>query len=98
MAAMEAENRLFRLGVRASYFNDAQLQLMMAAALKADDVLLVLSITARYEPILRAAEVANQYDAHTIAVTAPDSPLSRWQTKWCRLTSWSRRTSCRRPP
>ena len=77
MAAMEAENRLFRLGVRASYCNDAQLQLMMAAALKPDDVLIVLSITGRYEPILRAAEVANQYDAHTIAVTAPDSPLSR---------------------
>ena len=77
MAAMEAENRLFRLGVRASYCNDAQLQLMMAAALKPDDVLVVLSITGRYEPILRAAEIANQYDAHTIAVTAPDSPLSR---------------------
>ena len=30
MAAMEAENRLFRLGIRASYCNDAQLQLMMA--------------------------------------------------------------------
>lgn len=77
MVAMEAENRLFRLGVRASYCNDAQLQLMMAAALRPDDVLVVLSITGRYEPILRAAEVANQYDAHTIAVTAPDSPLSR---------------------
>lgn len=77
MAAMEAENRLFRLGVRASYCNDAQLQLMMAAALKADDVLLVLSITGRYEPILRAAEIASQYGADTIALTAPDSPLSR---------------------
>ena len=77
MAAMEAENRLFRLGIRASYCNDAQLQLMMAAALQPDDVLIVLSITGRYEPILRAAEVASQYDARTIAVTAPGSPLSR---------------------
>ncbi len=34
-------------------------------------------ITGRYEPILRAAEIADQYDARTIAVTAPDSPLSR---------------------
>ncbi len=77
MAAMEAENRLFRLGIRASFCNDSQLQLMMAAALRPDDVLVVLSITGRYEPILRAAEVANQFDARTIAVTAPDSPLSR---------------------
>jgi DNA-binding MurR/RpiR family transcriptional regulator len=77
MAAMEAENRLFRLGVRASYCNDSQLQLMMAAALRPDDVLIVLSITGRYEPILRAAEVANQYEGHTIAVTDPHSPLAR---------------------
>ena len=81
MAAMEAENRLFRLGIRASYCNDAQLQLMMAASLKPDDVLLVLSITGRYQPILRACEVAKHYDAHTIAVTAPDSPLSRAATQ-----------------
>ena len=77
MAAMEAENRLFRLGIRASYCNDAQLQSMMAAALKPDDVLALLSITGRYDPILQAAAIANQYDAHTIAVTAPGSPLSR---------------------
>ena len=76
MAAMEAQNRLFRLGIRASFCNDSQLQLMMAAAIKPDDLLIVLSITGRYEPILRAAEVANQYDAHTIAVTDPQSPLA----------------------
>jgi RpiR family carbohydrate utilization transcriptional regulator len=77
MAAMEAENRLFRLGIKASYCNDAQLQLMMAAALSHGDVLLVLSITGRYQPIVRATQVANQYEAHTIAVTAPDAPLAR---------------------
>ena len=77
MAAMETENRLFRLGLTASHCNDAQLQLMKAATLTPGDVLLVLSITGRYEPIIRAAEVAGQYGAGTIAVTAPDSPLSR---------------------
>ena len=77
MVAMEAENRLFRLGVHASHCNDSQLQLMMAATLKSGDVLLVLSITGRYEPIVHAAEIAGHYGAHTVAVTAPDSPLSR---------------------
>lgn len=77
MAAMEAENRLFRLGLHASSCNDSQLQLMMAATLSAGDALLVLSITGKYEPIIRAAEVGGQYGAHTIAITAPDSPLSR---------------------
>ena len=77
MAAIEAENRLFRLGLHASACNDSQLQLMMAATLKAGDVLLVLSITGKYEPIVRAAEVGRQYGAHTIAITSPGSPLSR---------------------
>ena len=77
MVAMETENRLFRLGLSATHCNDAQLQLMMAATLAADDVLIALSITGRYEPIIRATAVADQYGAHTIAVTAPDSPLSR---------------------
>ena len=77
MVAMESENRLFRLGVSASHCNDAQLQLMMAATLAPRDVLLSLSITGRYEPIIRATEVAAQYGAHTIALTAPGSPLSR---------------------
>ena len=77
MIAMECENRLFRLGLSATHCNDAQLQLMMAATLTAEDVLIALSITGRYEPIIRAAAVAGQYGAHTIAVTAPSSPLSR---------------------
>ena len=77
MVAMEAENRLFRLGLSATHCNDAQLQLMMAATLTAEDVLIALSMTGRYEPIIQATVVADQYGAHTIAVTAPDSPLSR---------------------
>ena len=77
MVAMETENRLFRLGLSATHCNDAQLQLMMAATLTAEDVLIALSITGRYEPIIQATVVADQYGAHTIAVTAPDSPLSR---------------------
>ena len=76
MAALEAENRLFRLGLHASSCNDSQLQLMMAATLNVGDVVLVLSITGKYEPIIQAAEVASQYGAHTIAITSPDSPLS----------------------
>ena len=77
MVAMETENRLFRLGLSATHCNDAQLQLMMAATLTVDDVLIALSITGRYEPIIQATGVAAQYGAHTIAVTAPGSPLSR---------------------
>ena len=72
MVAMETENRLFRLGLSATHCNDAQLQLMMAATLTAEDVLIALSITGRYEPIIRATAVADQYGAHTIAATAPD--------------------------
>lgn len=80
MAAMEAENRLFRLGLHVTSCNDSQLQLMMAASLGSGDVLLVFSITGKYEPIIRAAEVGGEYGAHTIALTAPGSPLSRVAT------------------
>ena len=52
-------------------------QLMMAATLQAGDVLLVLSITGKYTPIISAAEVAKQYGADTVSITAPDSPLAR---------------------
>ncbi len=76
MVAMEAENRMFRLGLQATSCNDAQLQLMMAATLKTGDALLVFSITGEYEPIIQATEIGGQYGAHTIAVTAPDSPLA----------------------
>ncbi len=77
MAALEAGNRFFRLGVHTAHCNDAQLQLMMAATLAAGDVLLALSITGRYAPIIHAVEVARQYGARTISITAPNSPLSR---------------------
>ena len=76
MAAMEAENRLFRFGLRVTHCNDAQLQLMMAATLSTRDALVVLSITGNYAPIIQAAEIARQYGARTIAVTDPESPLS----------------------
>ncbi len=77
MAALEAENRFFRLGLHATACNDAQLQLMMAATLASGEVLLALSITGRYDPIIHAAEVGGQFGAHTISITAPNSPLSR---------------------
>ena len=76
MAAMEAENRLFRFGVRVTHCNDAQLQLMMAATLSPQDTLVVLSVTGNYEPIIHAADVARQYGARTIAVTDPESRLA----------------------
>jgi len=76
MAAMEAENRLFRLGLHVSACNDSQLQLMMAATLRTGDTLLALSMTGNYPPMARAAEVARKYGAKVIAVTAPESPLA----------------------
>lgn len=53
---------------------------MMAVTLKEGDVLLVLSITGRFNPIIHVAEVAGQYGAHAISVAAPNSPLSQATT------------------
>lgn len=75
-AAQDAEYRLFRLGVPATCCNDAQLQQMMAATLKKGDVLLAVSTGGRYLELVKAAEIARQYDAEVIALTAHDSPLA----------------------
>lgn len=79
-AAQDAEYRLFRLGIPTTCCNDAQLQQMMAATLKKGDVLWVISTGGRYLELVKAAEIARQYNAHVIALTASDSPLAKTAT------------------
>lgn len=78
--AQDAEYRLFRLGIPVVCCNDAQLQQMMAATLKANDVLLAVSTGGRYLELVKASEIARQYNAKVIALTARDSPLAKAAT------------------
>ncbi|TGG93902.1 MurR/RpiR family transcriptional regulator [Natronospirillum operosum] len=75
--AEELENRLFRLGLHASAYVDTQMQTMVAATLSQGDVLVILSATGRFEPLVKCAEIARQYQAEVIALTRPGSALAR---------------------
>jgi DNA-binding MurR/RpiR family transcriptional regulator len=74
--AHEAQNRLFRLNVRAVTHLDGYMQRMTAATLGPDDAALFISSTGRPKSLLESAELAKYYGAKSVAITAAASPLS----------------------
>lgn len=76
MAAVELQNRLFRLGLKATAQIDPQLQRMNASVLGPGDVLVAFSISGQVRSVQDATRLARQYGAHTLAVTRPDTPLA----------------------
>lgn len=77
MAAVELQNRLFRLGLNSNAYADPQLQSMSASVADGRSVIVAFSTSGRARSVLEAVAVARQYDAVCIGVTAPDSPLAR---------------------
>jgi len=76
IVAQDAEYRLFRLAVHATTYTDSQLQRMVAATMKEQDVLLAISTTGRNYEITDCASIAREYQAKVIAITRPGSPLA----------------------
>ncbi len=76
MAAVELENRLFRLGLQVSARIDPQLQRMNASVLRPGDVLVGFSISGQARSVIDATKIARQYRAGTIAVTIPGGGLA----------------------
>jgi DNA-binding MurR/RpiR family transcriptional regulator len=77
MLATEMQNRLFRLGISAVAQVDGQLQRMFAAVSTQTTTVLAFSTSGYAQSVVDAVEVARQYGAATIAVTAPQSALAR---------------------
>ena len=77
MLATEMQNRLFRLGVAAVAQVDGQLQRMFAAVSTPQTTVLAFSISGYAQSIVDSVQVARQYGARTVAVTAPGSELAR---------------------
>lgn len=77
MMAMETANRLFRIGVPASFVNDSYQAQMQAATLGADDVLMVFSASGEVDAMIAATKIAKSYGATTIAITSPNSRLAQ---------------------
>ncbi len=77
MMATEMQNRLFRLGLSALGQTDGQLQRMYAAVATPETTLLAFSVSGYARSVIEAVEVAQQYGAATVAITAPDSALAK---------------------
>lgn len=77
MAAVELQNRLFRLGLRCNAQSDPQLQRMSASVADEHTVIVAFSTSGQVRSVLDAMVIGRQYGARCIAVTSADSPLSR---------------------
>lgn len=76
LAAMEVQNRFFRLGIAVSHTSDPRLMLMVAATLGRDDVVVAISTTGAAKEVVETACIAKQYGALIVAITKPQSPLA----------------------
>lgn len=76
MLATEMQNRLFRLGIPVVAQVDGQLQRMYAATATRETVMVAFSVSGYARSILDAVQVAQQYGAHAVAITAPDSTVA----------------------
>lgn len=74
--ADEACFLLARLGRPVATYHDPVLQHMVAATLGPQDVVLVLSTTGQVPEIIASVNVAREYGAQVVAVTAIASPLA----------------------
>jgi len=74
--ADEARFRLARLGRPVATYHDPVLQRMVAATLGPQDVVLVLSTTGQVPEIIASVNVAREYGAPVVAITAIASPLA----------------------
>lgn len=76
MLAVEAEARLFRLGLRVAATTDHQMQMMRAAAAPAGAAILAFSLSGNNLPLVRALGVAGEYGATRIVMTRSNSPMA----------------------
>ena len=76
MMATEMQNRLFRLGLPALAQVDGQLQRMYAAVANSETTVVAFSVSGYARSVIEAVQVARQYGAATVAITAPGSTLA----------------------
>ena len=74
--ANDACHKFFRLGIPCTSLTDTPMILQFAAIAEADDVLVLLSHTGRWNDFTRAARLARDRGATVIAITNPDSEIA----------------------
>ncbi|MDB5765060.1 MAG: RpiR family transcriptional regulator [Herminiimonas sp.] len=75
--ANDAQGRFFRLGLTSNSYFDAHMQLISAASLGTDGVVLAISHVGQMPTLLEAVDVAREQGATVIGLTQPDTPLAR---------------------
>ena len=74
--ASDAQARFARLGLTSNFYFDAHLQLISAATMTRNDVVLAISHVGRMAFLLESVSVAKEQGATIIAITQPHTPLA----------------------
>lgn len=74
--AIDAQHKFFHFAVPCVAYTDLHMQLMSAAALGPEDVVVAISHTGRTKELLESVRLARHSGATVIGVTAPESPLA----------------------
>jgi RpiR family carbohydrate utilization transcriptional regulator len=74
--ASDAQARFSRLGLTSNFYFDAHLQLISAATMTRNDVVLAISHVGRMPFLLESVGVAKEQGATVIAITQPYTPLA----------------------
>lgn len=74
--AQEMQFRLVRLGYAISAYPQSLLPRMVASTLEPTDVVVTLSVSGYTPEIIDSAQIARQYGARVVAITANGSPLA----------------------
>lgn len=77
IVAQDAQHKFFRFGISTVAYSDTHIQLMAAAVLSQQDVLVVISNSGSSIEVLDAVSIAKENGAQVIAVTRSDSPLAQ---------------------
>ncbi len=76
--AQEAANKLIRLGLSASAYNDTHMQIIVCSLLNEEDVVIGISHSGNLKDIIRALEVAKEAGATTVCITNNiNSPITK---------------------
>ena len=77
IVAQDAQHKFFRFGVSTVAYSDTHIQLMAAAVLTAQDVLVVVSNSGSSIELLDAVSIAKENGAKVIVITRAGSPLAQ---------------------
>lgn len=77
VVALDAQFKFLRFGISCAAYTDSRLQLLAAAALRPNDVAVIISSSGRVPELLEVADRARARGASVIAITASQSPLAK---------------------